>query len=142
MIKKYVITVNNKAYNVSVEEQAEGVEIKSVQPAAVPSVSVQAEKKAPAPAPAAKPAEKPAAKQPEAAPAPAGEGDVKAPMPGTILSIAVGEGQQVKTGDLLLIFEAMKMENELVSPCAGTVKKVHVAKGAARDTGAVLITIG
>jgi biotin carboxyl carrier protein len=66
---------------------------------------------------------------------------VTAPLPGTVLSVSVTEGQQVKAGQVLLIFEAMKMENEIVSPAAGTVKKIHVAKGAALETGMVVVTI-
>lgn len=104
-------------------------------------------KAAPAPAMQAAPAPKTAPPPaPKAAPAPApapsgGGGDVAAPMPGTILSINVAEGDTVKEGQTLLIFEAMKMENELFSPHAGTVKKIHVAKGAVIESGMVLVTL-
>lgn len=132
-MKNYKVTINGKTYEVGVEEVGGSVEVKSVQ--AAPAVS------APKPAPKAAPAAAPA---PKAAPAPAagGAGDVKAPLPGTVLSISVTEGQQVKAGQVLLIFEAMKMENEIVAPVDGTVKKIHVAKGAVLDTGMVVVTIG
>lgn len=134
MMKNYKVTINGKTYDVGVEDAGGGVEVKSVQ--AAPA----APKAAPAPAPkAAAPAPAPKA-APKAAPA-AGSGEVTAPLPGTVLSIAVSEGQQVKAGQVLLIFEAMKMENEIVSPVAGTVKKVHVAKGAVLETGMVVVSI-
>ena len=64
-----------------------------------------------------------------------------APMPGNVLKINVSQGQQVKEGDVLLILEAMKMENEVVSPKAGTVAQVVVAKGAVVETGSALVVI-
>ena len=130
MMKNYKVTINGKTYDVGVEDAGGGVEVKSVQ--AAPA----APKAAPAPAPKAAPA--PAASK--AAPA-AGSGEVTAPLPGTVLSVAVNEGQQVKAGQVLLIFEAMKMENEIVAPIAGTVKKVHVAKGTVLETGMVVVSI-
>ncbi len=136
-MKHYRITINGKTYEVDVEECQGGAQVKAVQ-AAVSAVSMAA----PAPAPAAAPAPR-AASAPKSAPAqPAGSGEVTAPMPGTVLSVAVTEGQQVKKGQLLLVFEAMKMENELVSPCAGTVKKIHVTKGAALEAGMPLVSVG
>ncbi|SHI23124.1 Biotin-requiring enzyme [Sporobacter termitidis DSM 10068] len=131
-MKNYKITINGKTYDVGVEEADGGVEVKSVQAA------VSAPKAAPAaPAPATAPAPKAAA-----APKAAGSGDVTAPLPGTVLSVAVSEGQQVKAGQVLVIFEAMKMENEIVAPAAGTVKKVHVSKGAVLETGTPVVSIG
>jgi biotin carboxyl carrier protein len=131
MTKNYKVTINGKTYDVSVEEAGVEVEVKSVQTApAAPKA---------APAPAAAPKAVPAA-APKAAPA-AGSGEVTAPLPGTVLSVAVTEGQQVKAGQVLLIFEAMKMENEIVAPVAGTVKKVHVAKGTVLETGMVVVSI-
>ena len=67
---------------------------------------------------------------------------VSAPMPGTILDVNVTVGQSVKEGDILMILEAMKMENEIMSPSAGTVKSVGVAKGASVETGDLLVVIG
>ena len=80
--------------------------------------------------------------EPKAAPvsAPAGGEEVKSPMPGTILAVNFANGQSVKRGDVLFILEAMKMENEIMAPCDGTVT-VCVAKGAAVETGTVLATI-
>ena len=79
-----------------------------------------------------------------AAPAasPAGGEKVCAPMPGTILSVNVSNGSAVKKGDVLMILEAMKMENEIMAPCDGTVTSVAAAKGAAVESGALLCTIG
>ena len=86
-------------------------------------------------APAAAPVAAPAA-------APAGGEKVCAPMPGTILSVNVSNGSAVKKGDVLMILEAMKMENEIMAPCDGTVTSVSVTKGAAVESGALLCTIG
>ena len=86
------------------------------------------------------------AEMPKAAPAPAaaapasGE-NINAPMPGTILSVNVQNGQSVKEGDVLMILEAMKMENEILAPCAGTVSGLSVTKGATVETGALLCVI-
>lgn len=66
--------------------------------------------------------------------------DIKAPMPGMVLNILVGEGQQVKKGDSLLVLEAMKMENVLKSPTDGTIKKVVAIKGSAVEKNQLLIT--
>lgn len=134
MMKNYKVTINGKTYDVGVEDAGGGVEVKSVQ-AAPAAAAPAAPKAAPAPAPA--PAPKAA---PKTAPA-AGSGDVTAPLSGTVLSVAVSEGQQVKAGQVLLIFEAMKMENEIVAPVAGTVKKVHVAKGTVLETGMAVVSI-
>ena len=127
-MKYYNITVNGVAYSVSVEETAAGAA--PVAPAAAP-----APKAAPAPAAAAAPAA-------PAAPASAGAVEVKAPMPGNILDVKVAAGASVKAGDVLVILEAMKMENEIFAPCAGTISSVAVAKGAAVNPGDVLCVIG
>ena len=85
----------------------------------------------------------PAAAPVAAAPAaPAGAGErVAAPMPGNILSVNVAAGDTVKKGQVLMILEAMKMENEIMAPCDGKVTAVAVAKGAAVESGALLCTI-
>ncbi|ASJ09428.1 pyruvate carboxylase [Thermococcus siculi] len=75
-------------------------------------------------------------------PAAAGEGVVTAPMPGKILRILVKEGEQVKTGQGLLILEAMKMENEIPAPKDGVVKKILIKEGDTVDTGQALIELG
>jgi len=133
-MKNYKITVNGKTYEVSVEEVNGAPEVKSVQPAA----AAHAPKAVSAPAPAPKAAPAPAS-APKAA---AAAGDVTAPLSGTVLSVAVSEGQAVKAGQVLVIFEAMKMENEIGAPADGTVKKVHVAKGTVIETGSVVVTLG
>jgi biotin carboxyl carrier protein len=128
-MKKYKITVEGKTYEVEVEE------IGGSAPAQAPKAP-QAAPVAPAPAPAPKPA--PAAPAPKAA---AGSGSVTSPMPGTILSIKVKQGDSVSQGQLLMILEAMKMENEILAEASGTVKAIHVNEGASVSTGDPLITI-
>lgn len=118
-MKQYKVTVNGTAYEITLE--------------AIDASEVKA-----APAPAAAPAAAPAP-APVAA-APAGGETVTAPMPGNILDIKVANGAAVKAGDVLVILEAMKMENEIMAPCDGTVTVV-VTKGSAVETGAVLCTI-
>ena len=87
-------------------------------------------------APAAAPAAAPVAA------APAGDGErVAAPMPGNILSVNVAAGDTVKKGQILMILEAMKMENEIMAPCDGKVTSVAVAKGASVESGTLLCTI-
>lgn len=89
-----------------------------------------------------KTAPKAAAAAPKAAPVAAGEGTaVSAPMPGTVLKVNVQNGQAVKNGDVLLVLEAMKMENDIVAPCDGTVTSVTVSKGSSVTAGAVLCTL-
>ena len=101
-----------------------------------------------APAAPAAPAAAPAAAAPAAAPAAAaapvitGAGEpVNAPMPGTILKVNVTAGQAVKAGTVLVVLEAMKMENEIMAPKDGTVSQVVVSKGATVDTGAPLVVL-
>ena len=63
-------------------------------------------------------------------------------MPGTVLDVKVAQGASVKKGDILLILEAMKMENEILAPCDGTVKQIVAAKGASVNSGDALVVIG
>lgn len=126
-MRKFNISVNGKKYEVEVEEVGGA------------SAPVSAPKSAaPAPKPAAPAAAKPAAK---AAP-PAGSTVVKAPMPGTIVSIKVNAGDTVKKGDVLVILEAMKMENEIMAPQDGKVVAVNASNGASVNTGDALISLG
>ena len=76
-----------------------------------------------------------------AAPAAGGAASITAPMPGTVLDVKVSEGQAVNAGDVVLILEAMKMENEISAPSAGTVDKIVAAKGSSVNSGDVLITL-
>lgn len=123
---KYIVTLNGKNYEVEVTEQ-DAVLLSVTDAAAAPAV---------APAPVAAPAA-----APSAAPV-AGDGTkVPSPMPGTILSINVSVGQAVKTGDVLLVLEAMKMENDIVAPCDGTVKQLLVSKGSTVNTDDVLVVM-
>ncbi len=128
-MKNYRITVNGTAYDVAVEELGQG---------AVAAAPVAA-----APAPAAAPvAAAPAA--PAAAPKASGtEGSVKvtAPMPGKILGVKASVGQAVKKGDVIIVLEAMKMENEVVAPEDGTVASINVSEGASVESGDVLATL-
>ena len=82
-----------------------------------------------------------AAPAPAAAPAGAGE-QVTAPMPGNVLDVVVSVGAKVAAGDTVVVLEAMKMENEIVAPCDGTVTSISVKKGDVVDTDAVLFTVG
>ncbi len=123
-MKKYNVTVNGTAYEVTLEA-VDASEVKAAPtPAAAPAPV--------APAPAAAPA----------APVSGGKETVSSPMPGNILAVNVTNGAAVKKGDVLMILEAMKMENEIMSPCDGTVLSVNVTKGASVETGAVLCVIG
>ena len=110
-------------------------------PAAAPAAQAPAAAPAPAPAPV-----QPAAPAPAPAPAPvtvpANGETVSAPMPGTILSVKVSQGQAVKRGQVLLILEAMKMENEIVAPRDGVVVQVVTTQGASVETGAPLVVLG
>lgn len=127
---KYVVTLNGKNYEVEVEEtDAVITAVTDAAPAAPVAVAAPA-------APVAAPA-------PAAAPAAAADGQkVLSPMPGTILSVNVSVGSAVKAGEVILILEAMKMENEIVAPCDGTVKQLAVQKGSTVATDALLAVVG
>ena len=122
-MKNLRITVNGVAYDVQVEELGADA--------------------APAPAPAAAPQKTPAHVKAAPKKVSVGAGEkVAAPMPGTIVSVNVTDGQSVKKGDVLVVLEAMKMENEIKAPKDGTVTGISVSKGESVDTGATLVTIG
>lgn len=123
-MKRFNITVNGKAYDVAVEE------LDASSAPAAPAAAAPAA--APAPAPAA----------PAAASA-AGAGEkVTAPMPGTILDVKVAVGDSVTKGQVIMILEAMKMENDIVASCDGKITSVLTSKGSSVNSGDALATIG
>ena len=143
---KYQVKVDGKVFEVEVEKVGGGYQ--SLTPAsltAAPVAAPVAPQAAPAPAPvqaaAPAPAPAPAAPAPAAAPAASGgAGDVISPMPGTVLRLNVNNGDTVASGDVILILEAMKMENEIVAPCAGKVT-LKVTAGETVDTDALLAVV-
>ena len=131
---KYRVTLGNRVYEVEVEEGVAMLadEYELAAPAAPAPAAPAAAAAAPAAAPVAAPA--------PAAGLAAGE-VVKSPMPGNVLKINVTQGQSVKEGEVLLILEAMKMENEVVATKAGTVAQIVTSKGAVVETGSPLVVI-
>lgn len=117
-MKKYRVNVNGTVYEVDVED------ISGAAPVAAPAA-------APAAAPVAAPVS-----------APAGGEQVTSPMPGNILAVNVAAGDTVKKGQVLMILEAMKMENEIMCPCDGKIVSVSVTKGATVESGTLLCVIG
>ena len=124
-MKNYRITVNGTAYDVAVEELGAGA-------VAAPVAA------APVAAPAAAPAPAPKAAAPAGA---AGAVAISAPMPGKILGVKAAAGQAVKKGQVILVLEAMKMENEIVAPQDGTIATINVATGDSVEPGATLATM-
>ena len=134
---KYKVTLNKRVYEVEVEKGEAMLldEYDAVAPVPV-AAPVAAAPVAAAPIAAAAPAPAPAA------PAAVAAGEVvKSPMPGNILKIQVSQGQQVKEGDVLIILEAMKMENEIVATKTGSIAQIIVTKGQVVETGAPLVVI-
>ncbi len=125
---KYIVTLNGKNYEVDVDELNEAIVTNVTD--AVPAPAVPAT---------------PSVPQSTNTPAPAVSGTgtpVKAPMPGTVLKINAEAGQKVNEGDVIIILEAMKMENEIVAPVSGTLNQLTVQKGAAVATDDILAFIG
>ena len=132
-MKKYTITVNGTAYEVEVEEMggAAATAPKAAAPKAAPATGTgrcSTAPKAAAPAPAAKPVA-------------AGSATISAPMPGKVLEVKVKAGDAVKSGDVLMILEAMKMQNEIMAPADGTISDVRVSAGQTVGTGDVMIVM-
>ena len=132
---KYKVTLNNRVYEVEVDagEAMLVDEYEALAPAAPAPVAA-------APVAVAAPAAAAAPAAPAGGALAAGE-VVKSPMPGNILKINVSAGQKVNEGDVLIVLEAMKMENEITAPKAGTVAQVAVSKGQVVETGSPLVVI-
>ena len=126
-MKKYRVTVNGTVYEIELEELTGAAPSAPAAPAAA------------APAAAAPAAAAPAAPAPAAAPA--GGEQVTSPMPGTILAVNVAVGDTVKRGQVLMILEAMKMENEIMCPCDGKIASVNTSKGSSVESGTLLCVI-
>lgn len=122
-MKNYRITVNGNVYDVEVEELG-----------ATAFAPVSA-------APVAKPVAAPKKSAAPVATGSAGSVKVESPMPGKILSVKASVGQAVKKGEVIMILEAMKMENEIVAPEDGTVASVNINEGASVEAGTVLATL-
>ncbi len=122
-MKNYTITVNGNVYEVTVEEGA------GSGAASAPKAAPAAPKAAPAAPKAAAPA------------GAAGSVTVAAPMPGKILAVKASVGQAVKKGDVILVLEAMKMENDIVAPQDGTIATINAAAGDSVEAGAVIATL-
>lgn len=130
MLKKFNITVNGNSYEVTAEEIKDNI---TQQSEPVQRVQTQNREKS---TPQASPVQKSSPSRRAAS----GGTVIKAPMPGTINDIKVKEGEKVSKGNVLLILEAMKMENEILAPEDGTIASVNISKGASVNTGDVLIT--
>lgn len=127
-MKSYTITVNGTVYDVTVEEKA-GMSAPAASAPAAPAPAAAPKAAAPAPAPKAAPAGS------------AGSVEVTAPMPGKILSVKANAGQDVKKGEVILLLEAMKMENEVVAPQDGKIASINVGSGDMVESGDVLATM-
>jgi glutaconyl-CoA/methylmalonyl-CoA decarboxylase subunit gamma len=137
-MKKFKVTVDGQAYTVSVEEMEEKTaepadrQAKMATPKAASTPAVQQTPQKPSPKPLSK----------TDSSEPAAGSSITAPMPGSIIEIKVNEGDTVREGDVLLILEAMKMENEVTAPQAGSITRIMVKKGDTVNSGDPLLTIG
>ena len=122
-MKNYTITVNGNVYEVTVEEGASAGGFAASAPKAAPKATPKAAPKAAAPAGAQ------------------GAVTVTAPMPGKILAVKAANGQAVKKGDVIMVLEAMKMENDIVAPQDGTIASINAAVGDSVEPGATLATM-
>ena len=137
-MKKYKVTLNGRTYEVEVEAGKAMLVDEYEAYAPAPAASAPAS----APAAAAAPAALAASTAPAAAPAVQAAGEtITAPMPGNILRIEVTNGAAVKAGQILIVLEAMKMENEILAPRDGTVAQIIVQKGSTVETGSPLVVL-
>ncbi len=123
-MRKFTVNVNGTKYEVEVEEFAPGSKASESRPAAEPL-------KASVPSTPA-----------SSAPVAGGKESITSPMPGTIVDVRVKSGDNVRSGDVLVVLEAMKMENEILAPIDGKVTDVKVGKGASVESGELLVVIG
>lgn len=148
-MRKFRVTVDGEAFEVEVEELS-GPSVPATTPPAAPSAAPPRRAAGPAKAPprpgatgsrgaaGTVDADKPARRRPTTDGAEA----VEAPLPGTVVAVRVEPGQGVSSGDVLVVLEAMKMQNEIISPRTGVVKEVLVARGDTVGLGDVLVTVG
>lgn len=127
-MKRFLIKINGKTYDAEVEV----IGASAAAPAVAPAPAAAPKAAAPAPAPAA----------PAAAPKAGGPANVTSPLPGTVLRLVKNAGDTVAAGEVVMIVESMKMENEVVAPEAGRIASIDVAAGSAINTGDLLFTLG
>ena len=127
-MKRFLIKINGKTYDAEVEVLGAS----AAASAAAPAPAAAPKAAAPAPAPAA----------PAAAPKAGGPANVTSPLPGTVLRLVKNAGDTVAAGEVVMIVESMKMENEVVAPEAGRIASIAVAAGSAINTGDLLFTLG
>ena len=127
-MKRFLIKINGKTYDAEVEV----IGASAAAPAVAPAPAAASKAAAPAPAPAA----------PAAAPKAGGPANVTSPLPGTVLRLVKNAGDTVAAGEVVMIVESMKMENEVVAPEAGRIASIAVAAGSAINTGDLLFTLG
>ncbi len=131
-MKKFLIKVNGNQYEVEVEEIKDGTGAVAASESQASSVAAAAEKSVPKSTTSSASVSKSV---------PAGAEEIKAPMPGTILKVQVKTGDSVKKGDVMLVLEAMKMENEIAAPRDGTVASVNVETGASVNAGDTMVSL-
>lgn len=125
-MKNLKVTVNGIEYSVQVEElDGENLDIENIQAKEESKIKTNSEPK----------------KEAKTSSSASDADSVKSPMPGTILSVNVTKGDKVNKGQVLLVLEAMKMENEIISPKDGVVESVNVNKGENVESGALLVVI-